>query len=148
MVIEHGLGIENARDDPGLDCRGFLVQADYDSRHPLLPKWHQDAPAHDRPHTLRHAIGERHIERNWERNIAEFCHFSSLARLNLATTTISSFKSCSPGVLNAQDFSQFRDISLTTILRCDLTIPTIRRPTESVNGYVGHRALTRFYNLG
>ncbi len=58
----------------GLSLRLAIMQLDNDAPHPLLSERHQHAPADHRLHACRNGVGERHIERHGECNVAEEGH--------------------------------------------------------------------------
>ena len=50
------------------------MQLNDDPRHALLPKRHQHAPTDDGLHACGNGVGEHHVQRNSEGNIAEEGH--------------------------------------------------------------------------
>ena len=75
LLIEHRRGVEHAEDILGGDRRLAVVQFDDDARHALLAKRHQHAPAHDRRGIRRDTVGEDHVQRHGQGNVAEFGHW-------------------------------------------------------------------------
>jgi hypothetical protein len=74
LRIEHRHGVEHADEILDLDGRLAVVQLNHDARHALLTKWDQHAPADNRRGIRRNAVGECHVQRHGQGNVAEFGH--------------------------------------------------------------------------
>ena len=74
MLVEHWRRIENTQDR--LDGYGRLtvVQFDDDAGETLLPEGHQHAASDDGHSIGGDAVGEDHVERHGQGNVAELRH--------------------------------------------------------------------------
>src|SRR5579864_4929079 len=71
LPVEHGRGIEHADDVLGLYGGFAVMQVDDDAAHALLPERHQYTASDGRLHTVRNAVGEGRVQRNWQGYITE-----------------------------------------------------------------------------
>ena len=77
LFIENRREVErfdNFLDLLSLNLRRTVMQLNHDARHALLPERHQHASANDRLRARRHGVGEHHVERDGEGDVAEEGH--------------------------------------------------------------------------
>ena len=75
LFVEDRRGVEYAENV--FDGDGWLavVQFDDDARHALLAEWDQHASAHDGRGVRGDTVGEDHVERDGDGDVAEFGHW-------------------------------------------------------------------------
>src|ERR1700758_1836637 len=66
LLVEHGRGIKHADDVLGLYGRFAVMQVDDDAAHALLPERHQYTASDGGLHTVRNAVGEGRVQRDWQ----------------------------------------------------------------------------------
>jgi len=71
--IKRGLRVQHLQNGLGLHGRLAIVQRNYHAGEPFVPKRNQHTRAHQRL-TLGDAIGERHVQRDRQSNVAEQGH--------------------------------------------------------------------------
>ena len=74
LFIENRREVERLDDFFRLHLRRTVMQLNHNTRQPLLPKRHQHAPANYRFHPRRNRVGEHHVERHGEGDVAEERH--------------------------------------------------------------------------
>ena len=79
LFVEDRREIERFDNFLGFDPWRTIMQLDDDTREALLPERHQHPPAHDRLHAGRDGVGERHVQRHGESDVAEEGHIGSNA---------------------------------------------------------------------
>ena len=84
LIVENWRTIERADDVFGLNLGLAVVQLDNNTRHTALPEWNQHPAAHGGLYPVCDAIGERHVQRDGQGNVAEFRH--SVARIDQSLT--------------------------------------------------------------
>ena len=74
VIVEDWRGVEHAENIFCGDRRLAVVQFDDDARHALLAERDQDASADNGRGIRRDTVGERHVQRHGQGNVAEFGH--------------------------------------------------------------------------
>ncbi len=74
LLIEHRRDIEHAEDGFRFDRWLAVVQFDHDAGHALLAEGHEHASADDGSGLGGHTVGEDHVERHGQGDVAEFGH--------------------------------------------------------------------------
>ena len=74
LFIENGREIKRFQNFLGFYIRRPIMQLHDNSRQSLLPERHQHTPTHNRLHPRRDGVGERHVQRHRERDVAEKGH--------------------------------------------------------------------------
>jgi hypothetical protein len=73
-IVKDGSGVDHVENILGGDLWFAIVEVDDDAHHPLLAKGDKDASSDYRRCAVRDTIGERHIERHRDGDVAEFGH--------------------------------------------------------------------------
>jgi hypothetical protein len=73
-IVKDGSGVDHVENILGGDLWFAIVEVDDDAHHPLLAKGDKDPSSDYRRCAVRDTIGERHIERHRDGDVAEFGH--------------------------------------------------------------------------